>query len=102
MMPVNVVEDAYVELIERYANREYWKEIVAAVQRQASEKGFVFAKTGAPTEMTAEMNASLSLAAARARNLFLFPDVEQERLNMRIEWDMEDGFARLYLDSILG
>jgi hypothetical protein len=101
MMRVDVAEDVFVDLIERHANREYWKEIVAAVQRRAAENGFVFAKTGIPAEMTVELKTSLSFAAARARNAFLCPDIEQERVNTRTEWDMEDGFARLYLERIL-
>lgn len=73
-MQVDVAEDAFSAIIEQHANREYWKEIVAAVQRHAAEKGFVFSKTGTPTEITVELKTSLAFTAAFARNSFLCPD----------------------------
>lgn len=100
-MHVDITEDAFLALIEHHANRVYWKEIVVAVQRHAAEKGFVFDKTGTPAEITVELKTTLAFTAALARNSFLCPDAEKERLTIRTEWDMEDGFARLYLECIL-
>lgn len=101
MIRVDITEDGIVDFIDRHANREYWKVLVAAIQRHAASKGLVFAKTGEPVELTAELKSYLSYALACARRSFLSPNEDQEQHMMLTQLDVEDGFAGTYLESIL-
>lgn len=100
-MHVDIAADGIVDFIDRHANREYWKVMVATVQRHAASKGLVFAKLGEPVELTAELKTYLSYALADARRSFLNPKVDKKQQAMLTELDVEEGFAGIYLESIL-
>jgi hypothetical protein len=100
-MSIDVTAAPIVMMIDRFANLEYWKEIVSAVQTTAKCYGLIFVEGAVPAPLSEEVQNRLSYAASHARLKFLHPNLSQQTLEREVAADIETGFAWRYANCIL-
>ena len=99
--PTDIATMPIADKVHRHVNASYYKVLLASLQDAAREVGSCFSASPFVHYMPADIEEHLAFNLAIARVRCMNPNETIERLHIRAEEQMDDGFALQYLRDII-
>ncbi len=102
-VPAEVPLTYYSDFVHLEANRKFYVKLLGAFEKVAFDLGYFFS-SGSGLEIGVLSNiekedVARAIAAARVRHLY--PNLDEDKIESRVEFDMDDGYSLAMVDEIL-